>query len=351
MRKRDAGGRESREDRISEEASGWIAKRDRGFTPEEQDRFFEWLNEDEEHRDVYRRRLAFWDGTRLLADWRPSHSEEPNPDLLAARGRPALIRWMWAISSAAAALVLGLVVFNVWWQDDEHRSVMLDLGLAQSYQNEVLPDGSVVEMNAGTRVSVQYSRDRRMIFLREGEAHFTVAKDAARPFLVNAGDAVVEATGTAFNVALNETGIEVLVTEGRVRLNSVQPSLSPLQIEPRQSVLAELVAGQRSVMSGDTRQSVSKIEMVAPEEIANRLAWKGEVLDFTETPLDEVVEAFNRRNLQKVIIGDPAIRDLEITAKLHSSNLTAFVQLLSVTMGVEAEMPTGVSDIVLHKKR
>jgi len=333
--KKESDNREQNwDDRVSLEATEWIARRDRGLTGEEQDRFFEWLNEDERHREMYRRRLSFWKRSQVLSDWRPGHSEEPNPDLFAAKPQRALAPVLrWAIAAALAIVGLGAFFLN---RGGEQGDLMADFGTAEGYANHTLADGSIVEMNRGARVSAHFTKDRRLVFLHEGEAHFTVAKDRERPFSVRAGDALVEATGTAFNVALKDDGLEVLVTEGKVRLNSAPVGVGGSAEEPRQSVLAELVAGQRSVLAGDAQQSVSKVEKVSADEMEERLSWKGEILDFTDEPLSEVIAAFNQRNYRKLSITDPRIQDLEITAKLKSNNLDGFLELLAVTMDVEA---------------
>ena len=79
------------------------------------------------------------------------------------------------------------------------------------------------------------------------------------------------------------------------------------------------------------------IATISAEEIDRKLAWKGEDLDFTAVPLSEVAEEFNRRNRVKVVIGDPELKELEITAKLRSNNLEGFIELLDVTMNVTAD--------------
>ena len=44
-----------------------------------------------------------------------------------------------------------------------------------------------------------------------------MSKDPERPFLVSAGEVTVRAVGTAFDVRLAPTAVEVLVTEGVIR--------------------------------------------------------------------------------------------------------------------------------------
>src|SRR5690606_33902749 len=94
-----------------------------------------------------------------------------------------------------------------------------------------LADGSEVILNTDTLIEVAFDAGARDLSLHRGEAYFSVASDAARPFRVHAGGAIVEAVGTAFTVqrTLNEE-LEVTVTEGEVnfmRLRAPEPEEEP----------------------------------------------------------------------------------------------------------------------------
>ncbi|WP_447414957.1 FecR family protein, partial [Clostridium perfringens] len=58
--------------------------------------------------------------------------------------------------------------------------------------------------------------DQRFVRMLKGEAHFDVAHNPARPFIVKAGDSTLRAVGTAFNVRLRPELTELTVIEGRV---------------------------------------------------------------------------------------------------------------------------------------
>ena len=88
--------------RLNQEASDWIAKQDLGFTPEEQDAFFEWLAQDPKHGEAYSARKSVWNDLNILAEWRPEHSVEPNPDLLAVSRKGPIIKWLAVASTLAA---------------------------------------------------------------------------------------------------------------------------------------------------------------------------------------------------------------------------------------------------------
>src|ERR1700694_5133600 len=85
----------------------------------------------------------------------------------------------------------------------------------------ILPDGSKVWLNAASAISFPSAftgRERKVVVW--GEAYFEVAKDAARPFQVWAGDTKIEVLGTHFNVNAygDEPMIKAALIEGSVRV-------------------------------------------------------------------------------------------------------------------------------------
>ncbi len=335
------------EERINQEASDWVAKKDEGFSAEEQDAFFNWLAESPRHSDAYSRRQKVWTEMDVLADWRPEHSSVPNPDLLAVSRKRAKRIWIAAISGIAAALAIVFFVTSQGERSLENASVMLAAGeSARFYEHHVLEDGSAVELNRGAQVTVRYTEDKRMIDLLSGEAHFTVAKDTTRPFVVRARGAVVQAVGTAFNVLLKSEEVEVIVTEGRVLMNpSIATTREGLIVETEPSVRS-VRAGQRSVVAFRSGNLPPIVEEIPIDALERRLSWKSLVLDFTETPLADAILEFNRRNHTQLVIGDKALEEILVTGTLNPNNLDLFTEMLVVTEGVHIERD-GVSKIIL----
>ena len=132
------------EARIKQEASDWVAKHDCGLSAEEQDAFFEWLAENPAHSEAYSRRQIVWKEMNVLADWRPEHSEEPNPDLLAVSPAKSKVAWYWAVAGFAALLAVGLFIGSNLRQSNQSDRILLASGeSAQFYEYHVLEDGSV----------------------------------------------------------------------------------------------------------------------------------------------------------------------------------------------------------------
>ena len=338
---------------VESAAAEWLVRHDRGLTPAQQDEFLSWLTASPAHRESFERHRAMWGDFNALAQWRPAHSAVPNPDLLARHRRPSAWRWAAPALLAAAAAVALLLVWAPATRAPDQTTLAFE---ATAYRQETLSDGSIVDLNRGAHVVVQFSAAERRVLLVQGEAQFAVAKNPARPFVVRAGGVEVRAVGTAFNVKLAGSNLEVLVTEGTVHVSqqtpaahaAITPSGGPASATP--VVLAALTAGQRTVIAVAPVIAPPVVVPASTHEIAQLLDWQPRLLDFESTPLAEVVETFNRRNSLRLVIGDEELRALPIVASIRSDNVEGFVRLLEGTMGVKAERHAK-GEIVLRRVR
>lgn len=93
------------------------------------------------------------------------------------------------------------------------------------------------------------------------------------------------------------------------------------------------------------------VAAVAPAEIEQSLAWQSTRLVFNDTPLDEVVVAFNRYNPQHPLtLGDRELASRRITGMFRADNLDGFVRLLEAGVDVKAET-NGDRETVLRAAR
>jgi transmembrane sensor len=332
----------SRDEAVEAAAAEWLVRGDRGLTPAQQDAFLQWLAASPAHRESFERHRRMWAECDALAQWRPEHSAEPNPDLLARR-RPTVRHWWAPLALVAAAAVAVLL----WRTDAPPRERPLAFEAA-SYRQETLADGSVIDLKGGAHVVVQFTAAERRVLLVQGEAQFTVAKNPARPFVVRAGGVDVRAVGTAFNVRIAGPRIDVLVTEGTVQV--ARPPAAPAGSGvPAPQVLASLSAGHRTSIAVEPAAPPPVVQPASSQEMAQWLEWKPHMLDFESAPLAEVVAIFNRHNRAQLVIGDEVLRTLPIVASIRSDNVDGFVRLLEATSGVRAE-PRG-DEIVLRQAR
>lgn len=336
-------------DPIAHAAAAWMLRHDRGLTAAEQDEFSQWLAADPRHPAAWAEHRWGWEELDRLAGMQSSVHAVPDPDLLSPR-RSAWAkaggtgRYLYAVLAAAAAVAVGLFV----WQQPVAPTAapsgetppIRSLALIEQ---RALPDGSVIELNRGAVVTEHFTAGERRVRLERGEAHFQVAKDAARPFFVEAGGVAVRAIGTAFSVRLDQASVEVLVTEGKV---SVAASSAP-GAEP---VIPLMGMNERTVVSFAPAAPAPQVTLVPPAEIEARLAWQPRLLDFTSVPLPEIVAEFNRRNPVRLVLADDALRQLRLSATFRSDNVEGFVRLMESDFGMNVSWRDD-DEIVLRQAR
>jgi transmembrane sensor len=188
-----------------------------------------------------------------------------------------------------------------------------------------LPDGSTLALNTDSVVEVSLQAGSRDLRLLRGEAHFTVAHDPSRPFMVTVGNHTVRAVGTAFDVRLRDANaLDVLVTEGVVRLG---------QTEGGQPAATELAAGQLLQIDTQGRTHVQKLDSSGQSAW---LAWRDGMLLFEGETLQAALDEFSRYTSDRFSIADPQLRGMRIGGYFPAGNTNALLTVLNKNFGLAA---------------
>jgi len=252
----------------------------------------------------------------------------PIPTRAAGASRP----WRWAGLAVAVIVLLGLAVT---WFEQNFPSGSTYATTKGGFQQIVLNDHSTLELNTDTEVRVAMTRSLREVKLIRGEASFDVAHDAARPFVVVAGDTAVRAVGTRFDVRRFDGSVEVTVNEGRVAIGTSAALIKLGAIVPPS--MPTVSAGETAVAGGVG----VKLRPISAEVAARKLAWQDRMLAFDAEPLAQVVAEFNRYNDRELVIRDPTVASLKIGGYFRPTNLDAFVKVLESNFGIRATAEGG----------
>jgi len=262
---------------------------------------------------------------------------------------------------AASSIAIATLAIGLWFSRGERSQAPSGhsaTAVVNIPERRTLSDGSVVDLKDGAMISVSFSPKVRRVALLSGEAHFKVAKNKDRPFVVAVGDLEVRAVGTAFSVQLGKDRLDVLVTEGRVALEKAPlpspdaPANSPAQAAGVRTI-ALLEAGNRaSIEISDSKDAAHSLSVfaVSAAEVSQRLAWRVPKLEFTQTPLSEVIRMINEHGHARISIEDSTLEDVRISGLLRADHIDPLLHLLETEHGIEARhLPNG--DIVLAKKK
>lgn len=337
--------RRSAVDQIVEtEALAWIAQLDGdSITEKDLGAFREWLNRSPAHAQKMIELNSFWEELNVMTEMADDIAAL---DYVSSQlRRKNRVWWMRPIVYGPALALSMLAVFSIAPVMVSPRTpttpiVVADVNLPTIYKSKVgeqqvhtLVDGSILTLNTGSHVEVDYRDKQRRIRLLQGEALFDVEHDPLRPFLVFAGDGVVRAVGTAFTVHLDGDLVDVMVSEGSVELSSVLPQTSDKPETPT----AKKVATLGIIKAGHTarvKNAEASISSLTEEDISAKLSWKDGLVTFRGETLEEVIQEVGRYTNLEIKIMDEELNRMQFGGVFKTGDTETLFENLEAGFGV-----------------
>lgn len=311
---------------IHDAASAWfVLLRDEAASDADRAAFDEWLHADPAHEVAYQKLELVWSGLEQVQRPPP---RAINPGRLevsrvAWRRRPAkrrpLLKGLAAVGISASVLWATLLAVP--------QGLFADFKTAAGEQRTVtMADGSTVDLNTQTAISVEYSNNRREITLHSGEAYFQVTTNPDNPFVVVTDIGTVRVLGTAFSVRKDETAATVIVTENRVEVSDRVGGNAVLKIGDKVSL---------------TETGIGSIERA---NLQRALSWKRGRLVFEEQRLETVLDELGRYMSGYIVTADDGIADLPVSGVFNITDIGSTLQTIDQTLPVKV---TRLSDWVV----
>jgi transmembrane sensor len=254
--------------RVREEALMWLARLKRGLRQHEGPELLTWLKR-RSHRLAIANAAVEWHGPEVLAVL--SEIFPIPPAVLEPRGRPHLAFLAVAAIVGGGVTIIPTAIF-LWV--GMHGQVYSSAPAATKLV--ALEDGTRVELNHGTEITVVYAAQARSVVVARGEALFKVTRQPNRPFYVHAAGRNFETASATFDVRLADPNtLNLTVLEGAVTVlpppflrppegDNTQVFDSrvnqPILLEPLQMLVIE--------------QGQEFGQMLSPHEVRSRLAWQ-----------------------------------------------------------------------------
>lgn len=303
-------------------ASRWFAHLRAGEASADADTAFRrWLESDARHEQEFRRRERLWE---LAGDL------EHDPEIASLiattvarvherRARRRMQRW--SAAAVAAAVVMIVMVSEFWHRPPSPAPESLLATAVGEQKRLVLEDGSHVVLNTATRLRVRFTARTREVRLEQGEATFSVRRDAGRPFEVASGSTTARALGTQFNVQYIDDEVEVSVLEGRVRVAAYGgPSAG-----------GDVVLGAGQAVRSRPARGLMPLKAANLTRIA---AWQSQRIELDDVSVAEAVDEYNRYNLTQIVVTDPSIAQLRISGVFRTGDVQGFTNALHRAFGI-----------------
>lgn len=288
---------------VEEAASRWIARLEADDTSQEDRlRFQAWLDEDGAHREAFEAMRITWHRLDALA-----LGAVGAPTLPGTQSRHDRLRRLPFAAAAVLVLAIGSAAL---WLVGTPNVVQYETAVGQQ-KSVKLDDGSVVQLNTDTLLTVDYTEERRTVALVRGEAHFDVASDVERPFVVRARSGLIRAVGTAFNVYLSsERSVEVTVTEGVVEVLRDDTVKRRNSDGTSKAVVPARVTENHRVSYDSRGLESGEVAAMPVPNLDRRLAWRHGMLSFDGQTLAAVVREVSRYTDIQFEFADSTLRDV-----------------------------------------
>lgn len=237
------------------------------------------------------------------------------------------LRYTTAITGLVCICLLSMNLLNFYSKPPTNNQIYSTLPGKQ--KTIALNDGSIVNLNTGSQLHINYEEKRRQLALKKGEAVFTVEHDPTRPFDVIAGNRIVRAIGTRFNIIIDGDNIIVSVLEGKVKVLN-QTTLRKNTIDIEKNITPGFSASYN--INDDSVITITKSEKT--ERISG---WLQGQLTFNNWMLADAIKEHNRYADIKIFFKDKRINAMRIAGVFKIGDTESFLSALKATFPIEID--------------
>lgn len=303
-------------DPIYMEALEWLLLlNDEKATAEDRNRFALWLEADPAHALAFDRAQSLWERFEVV---KPEYERLRRGERIDRRKV-----LLGGIVLALAAPATWLVTRPGFFAD--HRT---GIGERTAF---TLSDGSTVELGSRTALSVDMGADERRLTLHHGQAFFTVAADAERPFVVTAGSGTVRALGTQFDVKFLGGAAAVTVFEHAVAVSTHDAPMMEISSE------------------WQVRYDETGLFAPEPADLSVTAAWRKDRIVFEDAPLRLVLHELERYRRGPILLMDDRLGDMPVTAIFDTAQAAAALTTIEATLPVRIVDAAGLVALVYRR--
>lgn len=288
----------------------------------------QWLDSHPDHRRKYEHIQWVWNKSQQI---RPStyietetawehfkQKRDARTAPLAQQRHLSFWTWQKVAAMMAVFLVAMAAIYTGWMQPDNQFVSNLHLDTDSEAVSDTLFDGSIITLNKKSELAFNQSlisKDRNAKLI-QGEAFFQVARNAKRPFHVEAGGVNITVLGTKFNVKKQAEQVEVILESGSVQVDYQDKTRI---MKPGDRLLVNFTTGELAAST-------------APDQLYSY--YVGEYFEAYQTPLWRVVDVLNEAYQANIIILNESLRNLPLTTTFRNDSLENNLEVLKQTFGL-----------------
>jgi transmembrane sensor len=209
-----------------------------------------------------------------------------------------------------------------------------------SKTNLLLPDGSTVWLNAGSRLTYDslYGTKMREVTL-SGEAYFDVVKNPNKPFIIHTGKINIKVLGTVFDVKSypGENTIETSLIRGSIEVSFPSLSSKKIILKPNQ----KLIIDKTETISNVSINKVATVQMpfisiqhlsrIGSDSTIAETGWMQNRLYFNDMSFQELLKNMERKYGVSFHVADSSLDTINFTGSFKDETVTQALDALRLT--------------------
>ncbi|HAF42605.1 MAG TPA: hypothetical protein DCG90_12695 [Sphingobium sp.] len=314
---------------IEAEAARLLARLNSDPTPQDEADICTWIESDPRHAVAFARAEAAWEAAERLKSAAADVTLPPLQAIVSEEQQRRLSRNIMVAAAVAVMLfiVAAIVTVRTFSGVERHATAIGEM------RDIALKDGSTLHLNSDSEAEVRFTSNGRKVRILKGEASFDVARDAERPFDVEARAAVIRAVGTAFNVRMRPSLIELTVTHGTVTVHSGN------------SIQQKVAAGSGAVIQP---RSIA-LTRLGTKLIDQRTAWRERMVELDGETIEQAAGEFNRYRKAPILIGDTRVSALRIGGRFRTTDSREFLSALQMSLPIRVVNGEDGSVMLLYR--
>lgn len=213
---------------------------DNDITQEEQFLLEEWVKDSKENEKYFSESAKIWEVSTIFSQDENLVKDkfEKLFEKINKNKQYKIVRNVLRASAAILILFIAIQTFSTLAKKEKMATVITD----SNKQEIILPDGSIVWLNANSSLSYNNQfKDGRKVVLK-GEALFDVNQVNGKVFYVSTDDITVQVLGTRFLITSHEqtSQIETILESGRINL-IINSTNEQIELKPNDKLIYNIL--------------------------------------------------------------------------------------------------------------
>jgi len=292
--------------------------------------------------NAFSRHISRMDSLNIDFDIEKLNAEQNNysePDFFPIKKRRKI---KTIFVSVFTILIIALAIIKYIVPNFKEQSATLQKNLSEisthngSKTNVVLPDGTIVKLNAGSQLTYdkEYGNTIREVNLT-GEAFFEVVKNKEKPFIIHTKKINIKVLGTTFNVkSYPNEKTETSLVKGSIEITFKDNPNKKVILKPNEKLIVadkERPANFIKTLPSEPAVAISHLNYTRKDSTIIETAWVQNKLVFKNETFKELALQMERWYDISIRFNNPGMENLQFTGTFENETVQQALNALQLS--------------------